>query len=59
LMSMAWVLVGTVSGLLIYSGTLWSLWSMAGRPGGAERAVIDRVRSFVAQRTASRPTAAP
>jgi lipopolysaccharide exporter len=59
LMSMAWVLVGSVAGLVIYSGTLWSLWSMAGRPGGAERAVIDRVRSFVAQRTANRPAAVP
>jgi O-antigen/teichoic acid export membrane protein len=58
LAAVAWLLVGTVAGLGIYSGVLWCLWSLVGRPAGAERAVIDRVRSFVMQRLASRPASA-
>ena len=58
LRSVTWLIVGSVSGLAIYSAVLWCLWSVAGRPGGAERAVIDRVHAFVAQRIASRTAAA-
>jgi peptidoglycan biosynthesis protein MviN/MurJ (putative lipid II flippase) len=58
LLSATWLLVGSVSGLAIYSVVLWCLWSIVGRPDGAERAVIDRVRAFVSQRIASRPAAA-
>jgi O-antigen/teichoic acid export membrane protein len=59
LASMTWLLVGGACGLAIYSGALLGLWSMSGRPGGAERAVIDRVTSFVSQRAGSRPAAVP
>lgn len=59
LASMTWLLVGSACGLAIYSGALLGLWSMSGRPGGAERAVIDRVTSFVSQRAGSRPAAVP
>jgi lipopolysaccharide exporter len=58
LTSVAWLLVGASSGLAVYSTALWSLWSVAGRPAGAERAVIDRVRAFISQRIANRPAAA-
>jgi lipopolysaccharide exporter len=57
LLSVTWLFVGAASGLAIYSAVLWCLWSMAGRPDGAERAVIDRLRSFVSQRSASPPAA--
>jgi hypothetical protein len=59
LASVTWLLVGSAFGLAIYSGVLWCLWSMSGRPGGAERAVIDRVSTFISQRAGNRPAATP
>ncbi|MDP1691624.1 MAG: lipopolysaccharide biosynthesis protein [Burkholderiaceae bacterium] len=46
----AWLLGGTAAGVLIYVALATSLWALSGWPAGAERAVLDRLRSFLATR---------
>ena len=51
----AWLLGGSVAGMLLYGVLLLALWALVGRPVGAERYVLDRVREFAAQRLGRRP----
>lgn len=46
----AWLLGGTMAGILIYAALVYALWASAGRPDGAERIVLDRLRAFAMQR---------
>jgi hypothetical protein len=54
----AWLLSGAAAGVGVYASLLWCLWSLAGRPPGAEQAVIDRVRLFFNERNAKRAAGA-
>lgn len=49
-----WFIGGSAAGVLIYAGLELGLWRLAGRPAGAERAVLDRLRSFLGQRFGGR-----
>ncbi len=46
----AWLVGGMMAGTLLYTALALLLWTLMGRPGGAEQVMIDRARAFVAQR---------
>ncbi len=46
----AWLLGGLAAGVLTYTALAVALWALSGWPAGAERAVLDRLRSFLATR---------
>lgn len=52
--SALWLVGGSAAGVLLYTALTLGLWTLAGRPAGAERAVLDRLRSFAAQRFGGR-----
>jgi hypothetical protein len=37
------LLLLVVSGIVVYSTTIFSLWKLSGKPSGAERFVVDRL----------------
>jgi lipopolysaccharide exporter len=53
-----WLLGGAAAGVAAYAALLWCLWSLAGRPAGAEQSVIDRARLFLRERSAKRAASA-
>jgi hypothetical protein len=50
----AWLLGGMAAGVLVYGALVMGLWTLAGRPQGAERAVMDRLRGFATERFGGR-----
>lgn len=50
----AWLIGGSAAGVLFYAALVLALWTLVGRPAGAERVVLDRLRSFAAQRFGGR-----
>ena len=50
----AWLLGGMAGGVLVYGALVMGLWTLAGRPQGAERAVMDRLRGFATERFGGR-----
>ncbi len=53
-MVVAWLLGGMAAGVAVYGALVLGLWTLAGRPAGAERAVIDRLHGFVSERFGGR-----
>jgi O-antigen/teichoic acid export membrane protein len=49
-----WLVTGVLLGVVSYVGCAVAAWFLAGRPEGAERIVLDRVRSIVSSRFGSR-----
>jgi lipopolysaccharide exporter len=51
----AFLLIGGVGlGIAVYTGAVWLLWVMAGRPDSAEHHVLDRIRTAFSNRLSSR-----
>jgi O-antigen/teichoic acid export membrane protein len=46
----AWLVALVLLGGTVYCGSVWSLWAMAGRPDGAERWVLERLRERIPSR---------
>lgn len=59
LQATAWLLGGVVLGIVIYVTAIFAMWSLAGRPDGAERHVIDRVAQELRRRFGARRSAQP
>jgi lipopolysaccharide exporter len=55
--TIAWLVGGAAFGVCIYASAAMALWWAAGRPAGAERIVIDRVRAMLAARFGDRSVA--
>ena len=54
LVAASWLVAGMAAGVLIYAMLALLLWTLAGRPDGAERSVLDRLRAFAAQHLGGR-----
>ncbi|WP_164886653.1 lipopolysaccharide biosynthesis protein [Piscinibacter defluvii] len=52
--TVVWLLLGSAAGVALYTTGVLGLWSLAGRPAGPERAVLDRLTSFLAPRFGGR-----
>lgn len=49
----AWLVALTLAGALLYCAVVSALWAMAGRPGGAERWLLDQLRNRLASTRSS------
>lgn len=55
--SAAWLLLGSLAGVLLYTALVLGLWHLAGRPDGAERNVLSKLWSVVGKLRRNRPEA--